>query len=290
MAQQRFDAALKALVQTYPQDWLAQLSGAAPAGPVEVLTPDLSSVSAFADLVLKAGGELHHIDFQSGPDRTVASRALKYNVLLYERYELPVESTVVLLHARANLSSLTGELTYQTRNARVIFGYNVFRVWERPAEVWLQGGLGVVPLAGLGALPEGAKWPEALPGIVRRAVERIERETAGEPAARLLAASFIQTGLKYPRDEVRGWYRGVTKMRESDTYMAILEEGEAKGRIEGRTEEARNFVLRLGGKKLGEPDAETRSALEAITDVSRLERMGDRILDANNWQEILNTP
>src|SRR5438876_10998326 len=50
-----FDATLKKLVQAHPRDWLAALHVPA-ADPVEVLTPDLSTVTRFADTVLRAGG------------------------------------------------------------------------------------------------------------------------------------------------------------------------------------------------------------------------------------------
>ncbi|HEY8749106.1 MAG TPA: hypothetical protein VIM11_14075 [Tepidisphaeraceae bacterium] len=50
-------------------------------------------------------------------------------------------------------------------------------------------------------------------------------------------------------------------MKESVTYQAIIEEGEAKGIVkgmvkgnaEGRVEEARSLVLRLGNRRFGPP-------------------------------------
>jgi predicted transposase YdaD len=72
---QQFDATLKDLVQAHPADWVALLGGSV-AGPIEVLTPDLSTVSAFADVVLRLPGGVLHLDFQSGPDPDVSSRML----------------------------------------------------------------------------------------------------------------------------------------------------------------------------------------------------------------------
>ncbi|HLK59698.1 MAG TPA: DUF4351 domain-containing protein [Chthonomonadaceae bacterium] len=72
-------------------------------------------------------------------------------------------------------------------------------------------------------------------------------------------------------------------MKESDTYMAILEEGEAKGEIKGE----RNLLLLLGRKRLGEPDAAMLAALEAITSPKRLEQLGERLLDVESWAELL---
>lgn len=71
-------------------------------------------------------------------------------------------------------------------------------------------------------------------------------------------------------------------MEYSDTYLEILEKGEVK--------EARKFLLRLGKKQFGVPDRETKAALQAITDVERLEQLGERVLEVSNWQELLATP
>jgi len=75
-------------------------------------------------------------------------------------------------------------------------------------------------------------------------------------------------------------------MKESDTYQAILEEG----KIEGKMEASREHVLRLGRRKFGPPPPAVQSALEVVSDVERLDRLVDRILDASNWEDLLATP
>ena len=63
-----FDATLKHLIQSHPRDWLNALNIPADE-PVEVLTPDLSTITRSTDSVLRVGGRgILHIDFQSGPD------------------------------------------------------------------------------------------------------------------------------------------------------------------------------------------------------------------------------
>ena len=71
-------------------------------------------------------------------------------------------------------------------------------------------------------------------------------------------------------------------MKESSTYQAIL--------AKGRTDEARTIVLRQGGKRFGPADTRTRSAIEAIADVDRLEQLTERLLDVSSWNELLATP
>jgi hypothetical protein len=71
-------------------------------------------------------------------------------------------------------------------------------------------------------------------------------------------------------------------MQESDTYLAILDEGQAKL--------ARKYILIVGEERIGPPDEAVKTQLEAITDLERLDRMLRRALKAASWQEIVETP
>jgi predicted transposase YdaD len=279
---QRFDATLKQLVQAHPRDWLAALHGPVEE-PVEVLSPDLSTVSRFADTVLRVGDRgIFHIDFQSGPDPALPRRMLLYNVLLHEAYALPVHTAVVLLRPRAGGAGMRGTVTYQLvpRRGRLQFRFEVVRVWQRPAEEWLSGGMGLVPLALLGRLPAGMRPPAGLRSIVARLKDRLTREVSGE-AAELLNAAYILAGLRVSREEGIRLFRGVQGMHESTTYQAILDEGREDG--------IRKTLLRQGRLKFGPPDANIETEVQAITDLARLERMSERLLNASTWKDVLAT-
>jgi hypothetical protein len=75
-------------------------------------------------------------------------------------------------------------------------------------------------------------------------------------------------------------------MHESDTYLAILEEGEEKG----QEKHARKAVMLVGQEKCGIPPEDVRNRLENIKDLERLDRMLRRALKAGSWNEILETP
>ncbi len=77
-------------------------------------------------------------------------------------------------------------------------------------------------------------------------------------------------------------------MTESTTYQAILREGEAKGKAEGKAEEAKNLVLRLGRKHLGSPPAMFEAKIQSITDVEKLEELAERVYDVSSWEELFN--
>jgi predicted transposase YdaD len=284
-----FDATLKQLVQAHPLDWLAALHVPADA-PVEVLTPDLSTVTRFADTVLRVGDRgLLHLDFQSGPDPALARRLLLYNVLLHEAYGLPVHTAVVLLRPQAGGAGLRGTVSYQMvpRRGRLAFRFEVVRLWQRPVEELLVGGLGLVPLAPLGRLPAGERAPAGLTSVVERLVERVTREATPADAAGLLSAAYILVGLRLPKAQGTELFRGVRAMRESSTYQAILDEG----REEGAVREARKLLLRQGEHKFGKPETAVEAAIQAINDLERLERMGIRLFDASvsTWQDFLAT-
>jgi predicted transposase YdaD len=282
-----FDATLKQLVRSHPRDWLDALRVPA-ADPVEVLTPDLSTVTRFADTVLRVGDRgLLHLDFQGGPDTALARRLLLYNVLLHQAYAVPVHTVVVLLRPKAAEAGFRGAVGYQMvpRRGRLEFRFEVIRLWLRPAEELLAGGLGVLPLALLGKLPGGARPPAGLTGVVERLVERVTREAPAEDAPELLTAAFVLSGLRVPRPQGVELFRRVSAMRESSTYQYILDEGREEGELRG----VRRVLLRVGRHKFGQPGPEVEAAVQAINDLDRLQRMCERLLDVSTWQDVLST-
>lgn len=72
-------------------------------------------------------------------------------------------------------------------------------------------------------------------------------------------------------------------MKESVTYQAILEEGRAEGQLEA----ARKLLLDLGEQKFGKPDSKTAKRIKSIHKYKTLERFICRLLDADNWKELL---
>ena len=71
-------------------------------------------------------------------------------------------------------------------------------------------------------------------------------------------------------------------MHESDTYLAILEEGMVKGH--------RQAVLLIGEERFGPPAESVKVLLDTITALDRLRRMVRRAAKAVSWQEVLETP
>ncbi|HKI33640.1 MAG TPA: hypothetical protein VKA46_17430 [Gemmataceae bacterium] len=281
-----FDATLKDLGRDGPADFLTTFDQP-PAGAVALLNVDLSTVTTAADLVLGVGdplAEVMHLDFQSSAAAWKHADVLVYNALLYADYHVPVHSIVILLRPQAAHSNLNGAVSYAARPGRgsMNFGYEVVRLWEWPADKLLAGPLGTTPLAMLAALPQGVPAEDALVAVAQRLIERIDRDAPQDQGRKLLTAAFVLTGLRVSRTIARQVFRGVRKMRDSDTYMAIIDEG--------REEEARSVVLRLGQKRFGAPGESISAKLTAITDLERLHRLEERMFDATDWQDLLSTP
>jgi len=281
-----FDATLKHLLEAFPEDWL-RLAGVRGVEAVRVVDADLSTVTAEADKVIRlettAGAWLLHVELQASYDPRLGSRVHRYNTLLGYRHELPVQSVVVLLRPQAAGPRTDGLVSGRLPEGKqyLEFRYDIVRLWEQPVDALLAGGLGTLPLAPLGRVVE-----DELPSVIRQMEARFSTETDPEQAASLWTATFILMGLRYPAEFGVQLLKGVRQMRESTTYMAILEEGRALSDAEG-ARRFRDTLLALGTKRFGAPDASTRAAIEAVTDQDRLTELTKHVLDVESWAELL---
>src|SRR5581483_824241 len=116
--------------------------------------------------------------------------------------------------------------------------------------------LGTTPLAMLGALPEGVVTEDALAAVAQRLIERLEREAPPERVRKLLTAAFVLTGLRVRRDVARHAFRGVRAMKDSDTYMAIIDEG--------REEQVKEDIMFVALKRFGPADQAIEARLAGI--------------------------
>jgi hypothetical protein len=275
----RLDDTLKHLTEMSPQDWVVR--GGWSAAPASLVDADIATISGATDKVIRVAGApdwLLAVDFQAGHD-TLAKLPdlLLYNSALFKRHGLRVRSLLVLLHRGADSPQLTGlyERGFPDEPFDVALRYRIVRIWQVPPEQWLAGGLGLVPLAPLGDVQTAQ-----LPSVIARMKQRFDREAVPPgQAAELWSAAYILMGLRYEKAMIQTLLQGVITMKESVTYQAIIEEGEAK--------EARKILLLQGRRRFGEPAPAVAAALEAMTDVQKLEDLTVRLLDTASWQELL---
>ncbi len=275
----KFDATLKDLIQAYPGDWLRHLSVPI-TDDIEILSPDLSAVTAMADTLLRAGERVIHIDVESGPDDNLASRLLLYNILAHRATGLPVHSVAVLLRSNAKASSLTGELVYGPQpSGEVRFRFEVVRVWERPMGNLFAGGLGLMPLAVLGKPPRGQSRAEAIPDTLVSIAEEANRAAPIDRSEKIVAASLLMAAMHVETSDLRDIIRRFPAVVESHAY-AVLEE------LVG-VRQCQDLLRVQGEEKFGKPTPEQERELDAIVDLARLKRLGLALLKVDNWIDFL---
>jgi len=281
-----FDVTLKDLARDAPRAF-ADVFDEPSSQPVSMLNVDLSTLTVAADTIIGIGDPLErilHIDFQAGANATKHLDVLVYNTVMHRHYGVPVDSVVVLLRPQAAHYNLTGKVQYKGRRKgrKMDFGYELLPMWKQRVKPLLVGPLGTLPLATLCQMPARVPEQEALAGVVQQVVDRLVREAPAETVRRLLTAAYLLTGLRVPRVVARQLFHGVKAMHESDTYLAILDEG--------REDEARKLIFQLGEELIGPPDEATRTVLLAITDLGRLEAIHKRLIRLRDWQKALQLP
>lgn len=159
------------------------------------------------------------------------------------------------------------------------FQYHVIRLWELPVETFLEGRIGTLPLAPLAKLPQAN-----VPVVVERIKTRLKTEASSSDARILWTITYLLMGMRYDKGfTAQLGMKGVFGMKESVTYQRIVQEG----RVEGKAEEARRFLLLVGATRFGRPAAHTLAAINKIGDVTRLEELGSRIMAVRSWKDLL---
>ncbi len=293
----RFDISTKELIWDGPAEWLEGLR-IGPAGPVEVIDSDITTLTAAADRVIHVGGAepyLVNVELQSSHQTDLAETVWFRQTALFHRHRLPVLTVIILLRREANSPSLTGGFEIKMPDGWLTnrYNYRVVRMWGEDPEPYLSGGVSLVPLAPL-ANVAAAQLPE----LVERMATRINAEPRPR-SVKLWTATYLLLGLCYSEELVSQLLEGVHDMQESTTYQAILREGRKEGLVEGRNEgliEGRvtgeqRLLIRQGTKRFGQPDPATVAAIEAIRDAEQLEALGERIVDPDihDWHGLLRT-
>lgn len=289
-----FDATLKSIVAGRPGDF-SSVFGLPAEQPVQLLNVDLSIVTAATDVVLAYGMPIQSIvdlNFQSGPDAELPARLHTYSAILNQKQKVPVHSTLVLMRPKADHESLTGVHTYGNPRSGVEFRYEVIRLWEQSVERYLHASLGVLPLALLCKMPEDQPLSQSMREIVQEIERRLSREASDADTAVILKTTHILAGLRVKKQHLPAIFRGVGIMSELTAYDELVEmvqHGEQRGEQRGKINMGHEILLRLGSKRLGDPDTHTVEELQTIQDLERLNGLMDRLLTARSWEELLAT-
>lgn len=276
------------------------------ADTIEVCDTDLSTVSSQADLLLLLDKRYAlHIEYVVNYKLRTGGQLADYSVFAGKKLKVPVRSVLLQLRPAASGPWSNGvhirRLPDGTEYLR--FQYEVVQVWKLPAEKLFACGLGALPLAFIGEIE-----PDRIPALVERTRARLKRDTDPKTAADIWTSIDVLMGLRYEREQVEHWLKGVREMEESVTYQAIVEKGEARGlargeargrkigealgkkigEAQGLTKEARAILLKLGTERFGEPAPRVLAKLNKINAKKKLEDLVLRSIKASSWSDLFN--
>jgi len=298
------DRALKIFADRYAADYVHWLLGP-DVQPVEKLSGEIPALPRQADIVHRVEDArqrafIFHLEFQTQrPREPMGRRVLGYNVRLREVYKLPVCSAVVYLLRGADAGDLGRyEQACPLTGKRLIFEYEVARLWEIRGEELLQAGLpGLYPLVGL------TKLKEPIEEALRTAVRRIEQEVPDKAQrADMLFGFKTLAALVHPRELLEAIIRKEAIM-ESPVLKEIWEEalaegltkgmvkgiaeGRLKGLVEGELKGQREAVLNILVARFAPPypvAKELELRLRAVDSLPILQRLVVEAVQAENLE------
>jgi predicted transposase/invertase (TIGR01784 family) len=262
-----YDNVCKYLAENFTEDIASWLIGSR-VTLTELNPTELNVEPIRADSIILLTNEdlILHVEFQTIPKSNIPFRMTDYRLRAYRK--LPDKRMKqIVIYLRQTQSDLVYETVFELENTRHQF--EVIRLWEQPASIFLESQ-GLYPFAILAQTDE----PET---ILRTVAAKIEEVGAGKVQSDLAATAFILAGLVLDRDLIKQILRR-DLMRESVTYQDILEEGEIKGEVRGRVEEAKGLVIRQLTRKFGNVSPDLLANIEALP-LERVESLGEDLLD-----------
>ena len=157
-------------------------------------------------------------------------------------------------------------------------------MWKQKQSLFLDGSLGLVPLA-----PLSDTRVKDLPPLIRKMEQRIDKDATRAQGEHLWAMVGLLLGLRVDEDHSRHLLKGVTTiMRESSTYQWIRKEGLEEGIERGQALGQQSLLVELATDRWGPPNAEIRHRLEALTDPGEIHSAAKRLMTATGWSDLLN--
>ncbi len=193
----------------------------------------LQPLRADALILLQSERVVLHVEFQTQPDAEIPFRMADYRLRVYRRFPQKTMRQVVV-YLRQSTSPLVYQTLFELPNLRHHF--EVIRLWEQPVDLFLNTP-GLLPFAVLAQTSDRATTLQTVAERVEMIGDRTQKND-------IFASTGILAGLVLERALIQQVLRtGI--MRESVIYQDIFQQGEARGKAEGKSEVARN-LLKLG--------------------------------------------
>ncbi len=229
-----YDNICKFIAENFKDDLATWLLGS-PIKLTELSPTELSNEPIRADslILLQSEDLVLHTKFQTDADEDMPFRMLDYRVRVYRRFPRK-QMRQVVIYLRRTASPLINENSF--RLEKTYHEFEVIRLWEQPTDRFMTVP-GLLPFAVLSQTND----PTMVLTQVAQAVEAI---TDQQLQRNIAAASAILAGIVLRKDVISRILRSEI-MRESVIYQEILQEGEARGRAEGKAETTRKVAVNL---------------------------------------------
>jgi hypothetical protein len=252
-----------------------------------------------ADFLVKVwqldGGErwvIVHIELQAQRDAQLPERMFLYNVRAYDLYRQPVMSLAVF--ADTDALWRPSSFSYRAGGSETSITYRTVKLLDwRARQDELAADANPFALAVLSHLKTQETRGDAearLSWKMRLARMLFERRWNRQEVEELFV--FIDWIMSLPEaqeDRFEADYTELEKEQEmAETMPPILKRAEARGEERGARAQAQALLIRLAGRRLGAPSEELAARIRQIQDVGRLDRLCERVLDVDTWDEVLS--
>jgi hypothetical protein len=129
---------------------------------------------------------------------------------------------------------------------------------------------------------EHVLWTELLSAVLTWACSR--RPGDENTRWQILAESAQENGQR--KSEVRNMGKTIAHIYYEEGIEKGIEKGVEKGKLEG----VQQFILHQGETRFGAPDESIQCAIRAINNLEQLQALGDRILVASGWSDLIKAP
>ena len=263
-----FDNLCKLLAEKHPKQFASWVLGQ-PVESATVLRSELSIEPIRADSVtfLRFQGKILHLEFQVKLDSEppLPLRFLDYWVRLFRLYRIPIVQVLVLLRPPADGTEIESAFVYGTTRHE----YQVVKMWEQDPSLFLNDPA-LLPLATLTATDTPVQ-------LLQQVAQQVSTIESSQQRQELSAYAQLIAGLRFDKALIRQVFQeGI--MRESVIYQEILQEGETKGKLEGKSEEALSLVLRQLSRRFGSLPPNAQAQIQSLS-LPQIEALSEALLD-----------
>ncbi len=245
-------------------------------------------VDALFEISLENGEPLLvHFEFQTYNDPTMAKRLLRYNVLTWSEYEIPVWSCVIHVLGDAKLPTSPFEIKVGTGRQVIQFHFDVIELGElSPEEIMLTGQANLFPLL-----------PFTQGGAKREVVETVFEELTQSGKFHLLSVAQTLASLAFGRENktddqewlIRRYKQMFDVVKDTPVYKEMTQdarkEGIEEGRKQGQVEALEQTLMDLIAERFPKLVRFARKQLADVDDPALLRLLVLKVSSAQTAEE-----